>query len=1408
MPFSKALDKTAARMESLLSKYLTVGNLVHQLSIQRDQMTPQEQGAATLYRKAKRNHNDGYERSHLRKYLREEISAIFEHQRSLGSAVASAVVPDNKASIEWVVIGSVRQPTTRSFEDQVIALFDEQYPPIVSEQLKQLVGTCALEEGEPRAPRDSFSAERSRWLQTLNRLKVRVHGDPRGERFLDVPERAALANLAYLKTDVKYSDLRDTLCERVGWPRDWRLASFAPLIYRSVAAPQSDQISVIQSDGEKVKLLDAVLIHISKSDRKTRKVAAIDFKEWLEGEAGKTQLTFAGLRTRLKLTPEQRFSMLRKRQTLVVPETEIDQILPLGVHPDEPFRRGFFVKLRTPSAKLPINLPREAMATLKQWVVSGGDKTLADLRASVTSESWPIGRWQFMIEEKLLIEPSIEQEMNAKIDMSYSDAQAVEAETRFDRLPGWHKLKRSLEPVDSTLWNDLQSAWQASNSEEGEKSGQRIDHIFDALTLNFTDREIETDLSKLQPPLEPATIAALRDIVSSGFSHLSYLALRTIRPKLEEGHIYSEACRLSPRGYDHSGSRSRREAKKFLPKLEQFLFRRISVKTNEAKKKHLGGGKYVEVVEKRYKNLANPVVARSFNQARNVLNALIQEYGSPEHVAIELARDMSKPGEIRKKIDRENIERAKQKEKDREAFSRTYGVQDPSDALMRKVRMRNEQDCKCMYSEGEIDLNRLLRDEKYVEVDHILPKSRTNDNNLDNQVLVLTGENQRKGNRTPFEWRGKSDLDWWHSFKVRVLSLPLMSDRKKRKLLLEELDEAEFTAANLVDTRYVTRLFARAIREGLVFRGGEHALDETISPDDTGRIKLDRFMRARVRTPQGGVTAMLRGLWGLSKNRESGDLHHAVDACVIAAATPRLIQRLNQFNRFKEEVIITPDGTTVWRHETLERAEGEILAEAEVSAFVDREFPQPFHPQMFHQEVMARLSRDGRTYLTRRGEHLHYDFANYSETERESIRPVTVSRLVQRYRRMNELHDANPKALRQVSIPLEQLTPEILQLDRYPKQFSRQHCLLFSALAAQLARHEGDQQAAFAGGYVHEGFDAPIQAVRIPWLYLTEEEQKNQSQRAGVKAKDVKGSFKSLPLTKLTLELLNKDTLGEDIWRRDQVLITALREQLNKPGAKASEIFANGFPKPISKKESERRARQGVTDFKPPLVKSIRVPDRAESGFIVRGGIVGQGAATSVLVARNLTTHQLEFIPRYAARAPKARGIYRVGLPSEELLQDQIALFELLPNNFVAIQHPNVIHCFAETRRRRDVDGRVLIDVEPLFPNGIFRGYYKYYEPSNARPVLELHDRSPFFLLADGCTVALSPQVLVERSKIITRKNAAASQEATSIEYVLLEDKDAQKPRTFDLTTTIKRKISDINHFARVPINNLGRTGV
>ena len=108
--------------------------------------------------------------------------------------------------------------------------------------------------------------------------------------------------------------------------------------------------------------------------------------------------------------------------------------------------------------------------------------------------------------------------------------------------------------------------------------------------------------------------AVLADVVfEDSYGNLSVKAMRNIFPHLQAGKDYSQACEEA--GYKHS---------------------RRSLTKEELNQKV-----YKEKLELLPKNsLHNPVVEKILNQMVNVINAVIEEYGKPDEIRIELARDL------------------------------------------------------------------------------------------------------------------------------------------------------------------------------------------------------------------------------------------------------------------------------------------------------------------------------------------------------------------------------------------------------------------------------------------------------------------------------------------------------------------------------------------------------------------------------------------------------------------------------------------------------------------------------------------------------------------------------------------------------------------------------------------------
>ena len=78
--------------------------------------------------------------------------------------------------------------------------------------------------------------------------------------------------------------------------------------------------------------------------------------------------------------------------------------------------------------------------------------------------------------------------------------------------------------------------------------------------------------------------------------------------------------------------------------------------------------------------------------------------------------------------------------------------------------------------------------------------------------------------------------------------------------------------------------------------------------------------KKRVFAVSGAVTSHLRKRWGLSKVRADGDLHHALDAAVIACTTDGMIRRISgYYGHIEGEYLQDADGAGSQHARTKER---------------------------------------------------------------------------------------------------------------------------------------------------------------------------------------------------------------------------------------------------------------------------------------------------------------------------------------------------------------------------------------------------------------------------------------------------------------------------------------------------------
>lgn len=519
---------------------------------------------------------------------------------------------------------------------------------------------------------------------------------------------------------------------------------------------------------------------------------------------------------------------------------------------------------------------------------------------------------------------------------------------------------------------DLLEDWVKIDNESA------INQIAYILTTQKADEGIRDELNLL-PISDKAkeAIVKIKPTNFKAFGHLSIKALQRITPHILEGMTYDKACEAA--GYDF---------KKQSASLEQ---------------------------------ITNPVVKRAITQTLKVVRAIERKYGKPYFIKVETARDLAKNFKDRNAIKKENDENQGYNEDIKsiitdgyEASPKTKGGKqllshlkelnvplnknaDFNGQQIVKIKLYREQNGVCLYSGKSIDFETMLRDDNAYQVDHIVPFSRSNNDGITNKVLVFTEENQKKADRTPFEYFG-TDEQRWEKFVALVETTYKTRDvktsdkatnainykyngyamKKKQNLLLQDYKNDSWNVRALNDTRYITRFIQNYLRQNVDFAEGEE--------------------KQRVIAPNGTITAYLRKRWGLAKDRAEDVLHHAKDAAVVAAIDQKIVMQANLYaKRHEIKALLTATKTM---EEKTDKLTGEITDEDEfdkaqrrkaaILVLSSKHFPQPW--DNFGKEVMKRtLNTDIATLQNElRG------LENYDDEFRLSIKPIFVSRMPRR----------------------------------------------------------------------------------------------------------------------------------------------------------------------------------------------------------------------------------------------------------------------------------------------------------------------------------------------------------------------------------------------------------------------------
>lgn len=294
----------------------------------------------------------------------------------------------------------------------------------------------------------------------------------------------------------------------------------------------------------------------------------------------------------------------------------------------------------------------------------------------------------------------------------------------------------------------------------------------------------------------------------------------------------------------------------------------------------------------------NPVVFRSINETRKVLNAIIEKYGSPAAINIEVASDLARSFEERRKLDAEKRRREKENEQLRTDIAALLNVdkQLVTGRQCEVYELGKEQEWKCPYCGEPISMEKAIRpNDRSYEVDHIVPFSLILDNTRNNKVLVHHGCNQAKGRRTPLMWLGQLGEKRVKEFVARANARFGKNRIKLQYLLQPDLNDGrmeEWKSRNINDTRYIAKYLVRYLSENLLFSSDSKQPVHAVKGAITSRLR-QRWLNAET--------------WGADKTelRERDSLHHAVDAVVIANCTPLTValaeENLRLYRVYKSE---------------------------------------------------------------------------------------------------------------------------------------------------------------------------------------------------------------------------------------------------------------------------------------------------------------------------------------------------------------------------------------------------------------------------------------------------------------------------------------------------------------------------
>lgn len=369
------------------------------------------------------------------------------------------------------------------------------------------------------------------------------------------------------------------------------------------------------------------------------------------------------------------------------------------------------------------------------------------------------------------------------------------------------------------------------------------------------------------------------------YGSLSAKAINKILPFLKAGHKYDIACEYA--GYKHSASSLTKEEL-----------------ANKVYKNRL------EILPKN--SLRNPVVEKILNQMINVINALIDTYGKPDEIRIELARELKKNAKEREELTKAIAETTKLHEHYKEILSKSpFNLINIGRNDIIRYKLYEELKAngyKTLYSNTYISPSAVFSGD--FDIEHIIPQSRLFDDSFSNKTLELRSINIEKGNKTAHdfikekygEFDSEKNLENYLARIEKLYKDGAISRAKFNKLKMQEKEIPDgFIERDIRDTQYIAK-YAKTMLGDLV----KFVVSTTGSITDRLRedwqlvdvmkeLNWDKYSKLGLTeefTNEEGHRIRKIKDW----TKRNDHRHHAMDALTVAFTKRSIIQYLNNLN--------------------------------------------------------------------------------------------------------------------------------------------------------------------------------------------------------------------------------------------------------------------------------------------------------------------------------------------------------------------------------------------------------------------------------------------------------------------------------------------------------------------------------